>query len=104
MDKARKDYEFFKRIFVSFLKQRQIYTKYIHNIHKYSYEYLSNKIDEYPSIKDPNYNSFLCSAFLWHYTPEGYNYWNDIDRQWRQIYQKIERNVNKNSQRYVNTE
>lgn len=70
----------YKKIFLLFLKENNIYNKY-----KYQLRVRGNTIDEFLDKCDKPM-SFLAESFNWVNTPQGYDFWREINRKWIAIY------------------
>lgn len=64
------DEQFFK-----FLKRNDIYGKFLNNINN-----VGRKIKYFFERADKS--AYVSSAFNWDRTPEGFKYWDDINRKW----------------------
>ena len=106
--------EFMTKTFIGFLKEQEhdVFGKYINNLFKReSNEEMgnTNTVAETADFlrlqgvenwdKDPYYKhytkcddpmEYISRAFYWGSTPEGYNYWQDIDNKWLEYYGTIE--------------
>lgn len=72
------------RKFIRFLKSENAYAKYKINLFKPSVE--SDIKTAFLSKDDILINrvccSYICSAFSWRESKEGYNYWRDLAEKW----------------------
>ena len=70
-----------KEKFIQFLKKHRAYRKYLKNLkkgHKASYTF-----DEYwPEIEKINPIFLLVASFKWSKTPEGFEFWDKLDKLW----------------------
>ena len=62
-----------KEEFVKFLKEEGILETYV-----------INSLSDYDDIITGPY-SYICCAFSWTYSPEGYEFWECIYMQWNEI-------------------
>ena len=62
-----------KKIFISFLKEHRAYSAYMRNSEK-------SRISIFEVVEPFKY---LCGAFVWEDTKEGFNYWFALDKEWR---------------------
>ena len=67
-------------MFLYFLKENNIYNKY-----KYELRVRGNTIDGFLDKCDKPM-SFLAESFNWVNTPQGYDFWREINRKWIAIY------------------
>lgn len=72
------------RNFIRFLKSENAYAKYKINLFNPSVE--SNIKTAFLSKDNVLINrfcgSYICGAFSWRKSNEGYNYWHDLDEKW----------------------
>lgn len=76
-----------KRLFIEFLNDRAIVDPFIHNMIKDgSYNAVSDLFDQ----ESPE--SYVDAAFIWKdETPEGEDFWYDLDTKWRRVLKQHER-------------
>lgn len=70
----------YKNMFLYFLKENNIYNKY-----KYELRLRGKTIDGFLDKCDEPM-SFLSESFNWVNTPQGYDFWREINRKWGLIY------------------
>jgi len=71
--------------FYNFLNDNNIIDKYVYNIEKYSFNTnndLSNIISFLGKLMESHY---IVNSFNWGITPEGYSYWEQINKKWQYI-------------------
>lgn len=67
--------------FVEFLKEEGAYEKYVIN-----YKNGPNKESLSDFLKTTPEAEYLNCSFAWRIAPEGYEFWNELSRKWRAIY------------------
>ena len=82
----------FKNIFIRFLKERGIYTSFKNNLLCNTFE--SPEINSYMDSIRSYPNGAISSAFSWSDSIEGYDFWCDINDEWRLYW---------NEKSYINT-
>jgi len=80
--KARRQSEYMKlkMTFYKFLSDNDALNEYLKNVKR------GNSTDitpEYLVKKSVNDTDLISSAFIWGSSPEGYEYWRDLDMKWR---------------------
>jgi len=80
--KARRQSEYMKlkMTFYKFLSDNDALNEYLDNIKKVNDTPISL---EYLVKKSVNGTDLISSAFIWGSSPEGYEYWRDLDMKWR---------------------
>lgn len=68
------------KLFIRFLHKYKIYSKYIYN----SLTFFNTGIRR----KKRSAYSYICEAFAWQNTPEGYSFWSVMDNEWNIEIQK----------------
>lgn len=64
-----------KEKFINFLKVNKAHEKFIKNLRNSRY----SSIDEF---EDEEYDDWILNAFRWDKTPEGEEYWQELDDMW----------------------
>ena len=73
------------KFFVNFLKEKNAYGKYIHNVFlDKGYPYYNNFIKE---IINPW--AILSMSFIWEKTKEGHDYWGTLDLEFKNRYYEM---------------
>ena len=67
-----------KKIFKDFLKSHDAYNEYI--IQLTCNEYRPKTFDKF--VDNINHNELVTMAFVWDYSPGGYEFWKDIALLW----------------------
>jgi len=83
--------ETLKKTFDEFLKKHRVYGKYYQNIRtsNLTVEWMIENV-----IKNNEEDMLISGAFGWLNTPEGDDFWSNIDYLWREYYDKIIAGVN----------
>jgi len=75
-------YDIMKDEFIKFLKSKRIFSKFERNLKSDR----DITFDEYSDSKSEEGGiDLLISAFYWDQTPENYDFWDEIDEDWRKI-------------------
>jgi len=71
-----------KKEFIRFLKKKRMYSKFIKNYKKRGSQYDIQDVVFNPPCK------YIIRAFEWGETPEGLQFWWDVETEWLEIIQK----------------
>ena len=76
-----------KRIFHNWLRANNLYEKYEYN------RRITNSVSQNIFFRRNigHYIYLIRSAFYWAGTPEGYDYWNNVNKRWVKYIQKQEK-------------
>jgi hypothetical protein len=77
-----------KRLFHSWLCQKSILKQFKYNLRSVRDP---NSFEHSPNIRNNVYTEprwFICDAFVWEETNEGYDFWSHIDSSWAQFLER----------------
>ena len=84
--------EYFKKQFIKFLKDNNVYGLYILNFRNRSHSttpFFKRQINIFKDfIEDEKPETFFIHSFKWEQTPEGFEFWCDIDDLWLELLRK----------------
>lgn len=76
-----------KEKFIKFLHSEKVYDKFIKNLSKF---FTFEEYMKLESYNDEIYEKLIISGFVWEYSKEGYNFWDNINTKW---YNLISKNI-----------
>ena len=77
-----------KKLFVRFLKMKNVYREFMHNVISYRMDWFNRKPFNEIMLDDIircNGRNLINYAFVWKYTKEGESFWRQLDNEWRFI-------------------
>lgn len=73
-------------IFIRFLKEKGIYSKYVECIRIENYEDIKKLLKD---IKKHKAEEYLLASFGWSDKPEGFIYWSDMSFEWEKFVEQL---------------
>jgi hypothetical protein len=83
-----------KKFFIKFLKNKKVFSSFIKYARLYDFDYkhygIYIRFDNYMDflIKQGTYRELINYLLIWNNTSEGFDFWNNIDVEWRKISDK----------------
>lgn len=79
-----------KKLFIKFLKNKKVFSSFIKHARLYDFDYKHIRFDNYMDflIKQGIYRELINYLLIWDNTSEGFDFWNNIDEEWRIISDK----------------
>lgn len=83
-----------KKFFIKFLKNKKVFSSFIKYARLYDFDYkyygIYTRFDNYMDflIKQGTYRELINYLLIWDNTSEGFDFWNNIDEEWRIISDK----------------
>ena len=87
-----------KRVFINWLKDLGLYDQFIRNVKAYRMRicFNSDVSSFFESLKETPLDHYMSRAFIWMSTPEGEEFWYNVDNMWRKyMYETIRKKSNK---------
>jgi len=70
-----------KEKLINFLKKNRVHSKFMKNI---GYDNIDAIIERAEFANKPKIVTPIVTAFVWHLTPEGLQFWGKINQKWRE--------------------
>ena len=75
---------FMDKELITFLKKNRAYSKFMRNL---TYKTIQDLNDAVVLAEEKGqYGNPIVAAFVWEDTPEGWEYWNDIEAKWNELH------------------